>query len=98
MEFLSAAAIAAAAVVLVVQEILKLRVVPLAFANKYPVPTNIALSIIVTLFMVPIEWSLDNLGYLLAQIGTVAVTAAIAYNMLVSKSDEIKALEGTGTK
>lgn len=93
MEFLSAAAISAAAVVLVVTEVLKLRIVPLAFANRYPVITNVILSVFVTFFLVPVEFSLDNIGHLLVQIGTVAVIAAIAYNQLVSRS-AIKELEG----
>lgn len=98
MEFLSSAALVAAGVVLLVQEILKLKIVPLAFANKYPVFTNIVLSILATIFLVPVDWSLDNIGHLAVQIGTIAVTAAIAYNQLLGKSEEIKALEGTGTK
>ena len=98
MEFLSGAALVAAGVVLLVQEILKLKIVPLAFANKYPVPTNIILSVIATIFLVPIHWSLDNIGHLAVQIGTVAVTAAIAYNQLIGKSEELKELEGPGTK
>lgn len=93
MDFLSAAAISAAAVVLVVQQALKLKVVPLAFANRYPVATNLILSVVVTLFMIPINWSFENLGNLLVQIGTVSVVAAIAYNMVVSNS-AVKDLEG----
>ena len=98
MEFLSGAALVAAGVVLLVQEILKLKIVPLAFANKYPVPTNIILSVIATIFLVPVDWSLDNIGHLAVQIGTVAVIAAIAYNQLIGKSKELKELEGEGTK
>lgn len=96
MEFLSGAALVAAGVVLLVEQILKLKIVPLAVANKYPVFTNIALSIIATVFLVPVQLSFDNLGHLAIQVGTVAVTAAIAYNQLVSKSPEIKAMEGNG--
>lgn len=98
MEFLSAAALQASGVVLLVVQILKLRIIPLAFANKYPVFTNIVLSIVATIFLVPIEWSMDNIGSLAIQIGTVAVIAAIAYNQLIGKSPELKSLEGTGTK
>lgn len=93
MEFLTAATLSASAVVVIVHEILKLKVVPLAFANRYPVATNVILSVVTTLFLVPITWSLDNLGHLLVQIGTVAVVAAIAYNMLVAPS-AVKELEG----
>lgn len=92
MEFLSQSAVVASGVVLLVQEILKLKIVPLTFANKYPVFTNIVLSVVATLFLVPVEWSLNNLGHLAVQIGTVAVVAAIAYNQLLRKA--VKPLEG----
>lgn len=94
MDFLSQSAVVAAGVVLLVQEILKLKIVPISFANRYPVPTNILLSIVATLFLVPVEWSFDNLGHLAVQIGTVAVTAAIAYNQLLRNWSELKASEG----
>lgn len=92
MEFLSAAALSAASVVVLVQEVLKLQVIPGGFANRWPVPTNIVLSIITTLFIVPIDWSIDNLPKLFVQIGTVAVVAAIAYNQLIAKW--LKPVEG----
>ncbi len=98
MEFLTEASLAAAGVVLLVQQILKLNIVPLAFANRYPVPTNILLSIVATIFLVPINWSLDNVGDLALQIGTVAVVAAIAYNQLLGKWEQLRAAEGEGKK
>lgn len=93
MEFLTAAALTASGVVVLVQEILKLRIVPLAFANRFPVLTNIILSVVATLFMVPVDANFDNLGELLVQAGTIAVVAAISYNMLVKPSG-VKELEG----
>ena len=98
MEFLSEASLAAAGVVLLVQQILKLNIVPLAFANRYPVPTNIILSVIATVFLVPINWSLDNIGDLALQIGSVAVIAAIAYNQLLGKWEQLRSAEGEGKK
>lgn len=98
MEFLSSAALVAAGVVLLVQEILKLKIIPVAIANRYPVPTNIVLSIVATLFLVPVQWSWDNVGHLAVQIGTIAVTAAIAYNQLLSKWSDLKAIEGESIK
>jgi len=98
MEFLTQASLAAAGVVLLVQQILKLNIVPLAFANRYPVPTNILLSIVATVFIVPINWSLDNIGDLALQIGTVAVVAAIAYNQLLGKWEQLRSAEGEGKK
>lgn len=96
MEFLSTAALTAAAVVLLVQQILKLNIVPVAFANRYPVPTNIILSVIATFFLVPVQWSMENVPHLLIQVGTVAVVAAIAYNQLLGKWDQLRQSEGTG--
>lgn len=83
MEFLSTAAITASAVVLLVQEILKLEVIPGTFANRWPVPTNLVLSIVATYFVVQPDLALDNLPQLAVQVGTVAVVAAISYNQLV---------------
>lgn len=94
MDFLSHSAVVASGVVLLVHQVLKLQIVPVAFANRYPVPTNILLSIIATLFLVPVRWSFDNVGGLLLQIGTVAVTAAIAYNQLLRPWTELRASEG----
>lgn len=96
MELLTQASLAAAGVVLLVQQILKLKIVPLAFANKYPVPTNIVLSIIATLVLVPVQWSMNNIGHLVLQVVTVGVTAAIAYNQLFGKWTELRAMEGSG--
>lgn len=98
MEFLTTASLAAAGVVLLVQQILKLNIVPIAFANRYPVPTNIILSVIATIVLVPIDWSFDNAGKLALQVGTVAVTAAIAYNQLLGKWEQLRAAEGEGKK
>lgn len=94
MEFLNHSALVATGVVLLVQQILKLKIVPLAFANRYPVPTNIILSVVATVFLVPMHWSFDNLGNLALQVGTVAVTAAIAFNQLLGKWDQLRSIEG----
>jgi hypothetical protein len=96
MEFLSGAALIAATVVVLVQQILKLNLVPLAFANRYPVPTNILLSIVATLFVVKPAFNLSNLPGLFVQVGTVAVVAAISYNQLLGKWSQLKAAEGEG--
>lgn len=91
MEFLSASALSAASAVVLVQQILKLKIVPGTFANKYPVLTNIVLSVIASLTIIPIDWSFTNIPDLLVQVGTVAVVASIAYQVLVKpglKSEE----------
>ena len=96
MDFLSTAALTAAGVVLLVQQILKLNIVPLAFANRYPVPTNIILSIIATVFIVKPSFSASNWVADALQVGVVGVTAAIAYNQLIGKWAQLKASEGEG--
>jgi hypothetical protein len=93
MEFLSGAALSAAGVVLLVQEILKLQVVPGSFANRWPVPTNIVLSLVATIAIVRPTFTPDNLPAVAVQVGTIAVIAAIAYNQLISKW--LKPVEGS---
>lgn len=81
--------------VLVVQQILKLRVVPVAFANHYPVPANLLLSLVATLV---VKWqdlaNLTNWKSWVTFFGITAVVAAITYNQLIGKSAELKAMEG----
>lgn len=86
--------------VVAVQQILKLKFVPLAFANKYPVPTNILLSIAASVIVVwqdkvvePTTWT-----QWVALVAVVAVVAAIVYNQLIGKWKELRETEGEGTK
>lgn len=95
MEFLAEAATLGATTVFIVLEIFKLKVVPLAFANKYPVQTNIVLSVIVALLLAGLtglQWTWANLPVLLQAIVLAAVGAAIAYNQLAEKV--VKKYEG----
>lgn len=100
MDLLTQATLLAAGAVLLVQQILKLKIVPVAFANRYPVPTNLILSLIatvvVTIPVVQIQWSVDNLPVILRTFGLIAVGAAIAYNQLFDKWKQLKEVEGTG--
>lgn len=86
--------------VVAVQQILKLKFVPLAFANKYPVPTNILLSIAAAVIVVwqdkvvePTTWP-----QWVALVAVVSVVAAIVYNQLIGKWKELRETEGEGTK
>lgn len=92
---LAQVALLAAGAVTVAHEILKLKLVPLAFANRYPVPTNIILSVIAALI---VKWqdlaTLHSFGQWAAFIGLVAVIAAVTYNQLIGKSEELKSIEG----
>lgn len=90
MDFATITALAALAVV-VVQQILKLNVIPVFFANKYPVLTNIGLSIIAA---VVVTWQtavdLTNVAAWVAYVGTVSVLAAVTYNNTIRKSDAVQ--------
>lgn len=100
MDILSQATILAGGAVLLVQQILKLNIIPIAFANRYPVPTNLVLSLIATAVGVlpaaHIVWAWANLAVILRTFGLVAVGAAIAYNQLIGKWDQLKQAEGEG--
>lgn len=94
--FAHVAALSALAVV-VVQEILKLKVVPIAFANRYPVLTNILLSIVAAIIVVwktvlaVVVWT-----DWLVLVATISVVAAITYNMTLRNWTQLKQIEGEG--
>ncbi len=81
----------AALSVVAVQQILKLNVIPLYFANKYPVFTNLLLSIIAS---VVVTWktavNLTTIAAWIAYVATVSVLAAITYNMTLKNSDAVQ--------
>lgn len=85
--FTQITALAALAVV-ALQSILKLNVIPVYFANKFPVVTNILLSIAAS---VVVTWqtavNLVTLAQWVTYIATVSVLAAITYNMTLRNSD-----------
>lgn len=100
MEFLTHATALAALAVVAVQQILKLKVVPVSFANKYPVLTNIALSVLAAAYVVwqngvirPFVWTQWTQCVLL--VATISVVAALTYNMTLRNSPTIKSMEGT---
>lgn len=100
MDVLTQATVLAAGAVLLVQQIIKLNIIPVAFANRYPVPTNLLLSIIATVIVtvpiVHVGWSWHNAPVILRTFGLVAVGAAIAYNQLLSRWTQLKQSEGDG--
>lgn len=95
--FVKLAGLAALAVT-VVEEILKLKIIPFAFANRYPVPTNILLSLAAAGIVAwnqaevrPDVWT-DWVLF----VGAVSVVAAVTYNMLFDKWKQLRAMEGSG--
>lgn len=91
MDFAMITALAALSVV-AVQQILKLNVIPLYLANKFPILTNIVLSIIASII---VTWQtavqLTTVGAWIAYVGTVSVLAAITYNSTLKNSEAVQA-------
>lgn len=98
MEFFTEVTALAALAVVAFQQILKLNVVPIFLANKYPVYTNIVLSIAASVFV-----QVQNLVNLVdwkdwvLHIATVAVVAAITYNMTLRNSPELQRYSRKGS-
>lgn len=92
MEYFAQVTALAALAVVAVQSILKLNVIPLYFANKYPVVTNVLLSIVAS---VVVTWktaiNLVGVSAWLAYVATVSVLAAVTYNMTLKNSDGLQA-------
>lgn len=91
-QFAEITALAALSVV-AVQQVLKLNVIPVYFANKYPVVTNVLLSILASVVVTwqtalklvdPTDW--------IAYVATVSVLAAVTYNMTLKNSDHLQAI------
>lgn len=89
--FAEITALAALAVV-AVQQILKLNVIPVYFANKYPIITNVVLSAIASV-IVTWQTAISLVGWAewVTYIGTVSVLAAITYNMTLRNSEAVQA-------
>ena len=92
--FTHAVALSALAVV-IVHQILKLSFLPVSFANKYPVPTNIVLSIVASVVAVwqghPAHVTKTDWLILAA---TVSVTAALTFNQLLKNWTGLRSTEG----
>lgn len=85
----------AALAVVAVEQLLKLKFIPVAFANRYPVVTNLVLSLGASLlavwqdFVQPVVWT----DWVLL-VATVAVVAAVVYNQLLANWSQLRAMEG----
>jgi hypothetical protein len=92
MEYFAQITALAALAVVAVQQILKLNVIPVYFANKYPVLTNVVLSAVAA---VVVTWKttvdLVNVGQWVAYVATVSVLAAVTYNMTLKNSEGLQA-------
>lgn len=91
MEFFAQITALAALSVVAVQQILKLNVIPVYFANKYPVVTNILLSIVASV-VVTWQTALELVGWVawVTYVATVSVLAAVTYNMTLRNSDGVQ--------
>ena len=91
MEYFTQITALAALSVVAVQQILKLNVIPVYFANKYPVITNILLSVVAS---VVVTWktavALTTWVEWVVYVATVSVLAAVTYNMTLKNSDAVQ--------
>lgn len=91
MEYFAEITALAALAVVAVQTILKLNVIPLYFANKYPLVTNVLLSIIAS---VVVTWQttvdLVSIWQWVAYTGTIVVLSAMTYNMTIRNSAAVQ--------
>ena len=91
MEYFTQVTALAALAVVAVQQILKLNVIPVYFANKYPVFTNVLLSLVAS---VVVQWqtavNLTAWTQWVAYVATVSVVAAVTYNMTLRNSAAVQ--------
>lgn len=98
MEYFTQVTALAALAVVAVQQILKLNVIPVYFANKYPVATNVVLSIIASI-IVNMQTTVNLVGWVswVVYVATISVVAAVTYNMTLRNSAAVqKASDKTG--
>lgn len=85
--------------VVAVQQILKLNVVPIAFANRYPVPTNIILSVIASVIVVwrdTLTLPPDAWTDWVILVATISVLSAVTYNGTLKNWPQLRSIEGNG--
>lgn len=96
MEFFNNVTVLTGLAVMVIQQLLTLKAVPIAFANRYPVPTLLVLSTVASIVAVimnkqatPVSWT--DWVLLVSSIG---VTAAIVYNSTIRNWSQLRDMEG----
>lgn len=91
MEYFAQITALAALAVVAVQQILKLNVIPVYFANRYPVITNIVLSIIASVVVTyKTAVNLVTWQQWVTYVATVSVLAAVTYNMTLRNSEVLQ--------
>lgn len=96
MEYLNHVPVLAGLAVLVIHQILKLKFIPLTFANRYPVPTLIILSILASMVAVWQNQISSPHGWTdwIQLVATITVVAAVTYNMTIKNWADLRAMEG----
>jgi fluoride ion exporter CrcB/FEX len=95
MEYLTHVVVMGGLAVVLIQQILKLKIVPNQFANKYPIPTLIILSIATAVVEVWQDWVSPNAWTDWVQlVVTIGLIAAFAYNHTLKNWAELRATEG----
>lgn len=95
MDFINHVTLLSAGAVALAVQILKLKIVPIDFANRHPVPTNIIISVVAAVIAVSQtklnahSWS-DWAGI----VGTIVVLAAFTYNQVLARWSQLRQMEG----
>jgi len=91
------AVVLSALAVVALHQILKLNLVPLSFANRYPVPTLLVLSVLASIavdlkgLIVPHSWT----DWIILA-ATIAVTAGLSYRATLHDWIQLRDTEGDG--
>lgn len=94
MEFFTQVGVLSGLAVLALHQILKLRIVPWQFANKYPVPVLIALSIVATIVAYLADWEdPSSIGEWILLFATIGIVAAVTYNATLRNWKELRESE-----
>jgi|ERR1039458_5623613 hypothetical protein len=97
LDFFSQVTFLASLAVVVIQQILKLKFIPIAFANRYPVPTVILLSIVAAVVVNWAGWqTAHGVGQWIVLFAKICVVAAIAYNVTLKGWTQLRTMEGEG--
>jgi len=99
MEFFTEVTALAALSVVAVQQILKLNVIPVYFANRFPLLTNVLLSFIASI-VVTWNTAIELVGWTewVVYVATISVLSAITYNMTLKNSEGVQNVSRDGSK
>lgn len=97
MEYLNQVGVLTGLAVLALEQILKLKLVPISIANKYPIPVLILLSIGAAIVVSTADLIKDpsSVGEWVLLVATIGLVAAFTYNHTFRNWKELRKTEGS---